>query len=65
MTKFRVYALMCATKEIGTFEAESEEEAIEMGLNDPECCSETLCHYCSDRIELGDIDEVKAEQIEE
>jgi len=29
MPKFRVYAVMCATKEIGTFEAESEEAAVE------------------------------------
>ena len=53
---------MCATKEIGTFEAESEEAAIEMGLDDPECYSETLCYYCSQKLELGEIDELKAEE---
>ena len=65
MAKYRVFAILYATKEIATIEADSKEEAIKKGLEHPECEPGTLCWQCSDTIELGEIDKVKAELIEE
>jgi len=65
MAKYRVYALIWTTKEIGTIEADSVEEAIEKGWQHPECEPGTLCWQCSDTYELNEIDEVKAEKIED
>lgn len=65
MAKFRVFAVMYVTKEIGTIEADSKEEAIKKGWEHPECEPGTLCWQCSDVYELNEIDEVKADEIKE
>jgi hypothetical protein len=65
MAKYRVYAIMYATKEIATIEADSKEEAIKKGWNHPDCEPGSLCWQCSDEYELNEIEEVKAEIIEE
>lgn len=65
MTKYNVYANVTVTKFVGTFEAESEEDAVEMGMDDPECSADQLCCYCSKKYDVGDVDEVFAEETEE
>ena len=54
MKTYRVYGLWTASKLIGEFEANSEEEAIAMAEDSDEAYA-SLCHQCSREIELGDI----------
>lgn len=63
--KYRIYALITVTKEIATIEADSEEEALEKGWNHENCYPGTLCCQCSNTYEINEIDELKAEEIEE
>ena len=65
MKKYNVYANVTVTKFVGTFEAESEEDAVEKGMDNPECCADQLCHYCSRKYDVGDVDEVFAEEVKE
>lgn len=65
MPKYRVYAMICVTKEIDTIEADSMEEAIQKGWKHPDCEPGTLCCHCSDVYEMNEIDEVKAVMIGE
>lgn len=46
MAKYRVYGNYTFTKVLGEYEADSEEEAIEMALDEAEC-NATLCVHCS------------------
>ena len=65
MPKFRVFAILYATKEIATIEAETKEEAIKKGWEHENCEPGSLCWQCSDEYELNEIDEVRAEEITE
>lgn len=53
MPKFSVTAVFTASKHLGEFEAATEDEAIAMALNS-EANHASLCHQCSDKIELDD-----------
>lgn len=57
MAKYRVYGNYIFTKVLGEYEADSEEEAIEMALGEAEC-NATLCVHCSnDFVDIGSLDE--------
>jgi hypothetical protein len=51
MPRYQVYGNVVGTKYLGTFDAGSEEEAIEKGLNEGDTHI-SLCHQCADI--LGD-----------
>lgn len=53
MAKYRVYGIWTASKVIGEYEADSQEEAEQMALNDNNNHA-SLCHHCAHEIELSD-----------
>ncbi len=53
MKTYRVYGLWTASKVIGEFEANSEEEAIAMA-EDSDGAHASLCWECSREVELSD-----------
>lgn len=63
MPKYRVYSLATASLFLGEFDAETEDQAIELAIkeNPPHA---SLCHHCSDEIELGDFYTEEAELVE-
>lgn len=64
MSKYSVYGLISASVYLGDYEAESEEAAIEMAEADDENdFNPTLCHHCSNSLDIGDVYEVNADKI--
>lgn len=65
MPKFAVYGIATGSKYLGTFEAETREEAEDMAANS-EANSICLCHQCASEIELDDFSfqEFTAEETE-
>jgi len=65
MKKYRVYGIASASTVIGEYEAESEQEAADMAANDQNADYDLgLCYQCSRKVEIGDIYEYQAEEIE-
>lgn len=62
-TRWRVHASVVGTKYLGEFDADTEEEAIEMAIRANGYVS--ICHQCASECEDPEIDEVTAEQIDE
>jgi hypothetical protein len=64
MKKFRVYGILSAatTQEV-IVEAEDKDAAIDIGS--PQIDSPHLCHQCSHEIDMGDIYEFQAAEIED
>lgn len=65
MKKFRAYAIISASKFIGEIEAENKEQAEDLAWDHENCYNPTLCHHCSYEMDLGDIDEILIEEVEE
>lgn len=66
MTKYNVWGSVGADKLIGTYEADSPEEAEKMADKDPEAdWSTSLCHQCSHEVELGDIYKTYVEETDD
>ena len=61
MPKYSVYGAVKATKYIGTFEAESEEEAEKMAW-DSDNAYVSLCWQCSEQAEDPEISEMIVEE---
>ena len=60
--KYRVYGIMTASVLLGEYEADSPEEAERMSDADPNAnLWPSLCHECSNEIDLGDIYETQVE----
>ena len=56
MKKFRVLGILSASVDLGVYEAESKEDAIEQAYANPEAnLKPTLCCKCSHDVELTDI----------
>lgn len=53
MPKYAVYGKVHASKFLGEFEADSAEQAIEMGL-ESEANQFCLCHQCADEIDVSE-----------
>ena len=54
--KFRVIGLVSASIDLGVYEAETKEEAIDMAYdNDNTNFHPTVCTHCSKEIEIGNI----------
>jgi len=62
MAKYSVYGVINATKYIGEFEANSEEEAEEMAW-DSETGFISICYHCSKEIEEPTIYEMVVEEV--
>ena len=66
MGKYMVYGIVCASVDLGTYEANSEQEAIGMAEDNQEAnWNPGLCHQCSNEVEIGDVYEVKAEIVDD
>ena len=64
--KYAVYGNMGASIKIGEYEAESEDEAIEMADADPQGnWYPSLCWQCNREIEIGDVYETEAVLVED
>ena len=63
MPKFAVYALYHASKYIGEYEAENEEDAIEKAGEDADGFI-SLCHQCAGEVEIGDLVDFHVEKNE-
>lgn len=55
MPKYTVYAVIDCTKTIGTFEANSKEEALKLAQKSENYYVNSLCRYCAKNYELGEI----------
>jgi hypothetical protein len=64
MPKYLVYGKVVGTKYLGTFEAENEQEAIAKGL-DGDDVSIILCHSCEDQVDGLEVEDGRAELVEE
>lgn len=62
MPKFRVSATVVGSKYIGEFEAETEEEALELAANSDEAWL-NICHRCSSECEDAQCTEFFANKI--
>jgi hypothetical protein len=62
MPKFNVVGAVSGSKYLGTFEAATAEEAIEMALNSDEA-SVSLCHQCCCECEDPEITEAFADEV--
>lgn len=66
MKKFRVFGIASASVEIGVYEAENADEAIALADEDRNAnWHPSLCHHCSREVDLGDVYETEAEEVEE
>ena len=68
MPKYRVTVSTNAQWEVGTYKADSEEDAIDKSGDDNNSgWHQSLCHQCASKIDLGepDVDSMEAEQVEE
>jgi len=63
--KFDVYVGIDASFFLGTFEAETKEEAERIAYDDENCATPGLCHQCSRDIELGDVAKLFIEEKED
>lgn len=66
MKKYRVYAMYTGTKDMGVFESETEAEAIQQVMDDPD--AETyvsLCYHCADLIDVSESHEFHADLVED
>lgn len=57
MAKYRVYGNYIFSKVLGEYEADSEEEAIEMALEEAECDATLCCHCSKEFVDSGILDE--------
>lgn len=64
MPKFSVYAVIDATKYVGEFEADSKEEVEELAWDNVNH-NISLCHHCSEKMDVGDIVKLIVEEIKE
>ncbi len=63
MKKYRVYGRLSGSVDLGEYEAESGEQAIEMANDNPDVnWYPSLCHHCDGEVDLGDIHDVDADE---
>ncbi|UUZ85641.1 hypothetical protein LJK88_20350 [Paenibacillus sp. P26] len=63
MPKYRVYAVVTATKYMGEFEAESKEEAEQMAWESDKAYV-SVCHQCARNVDSPEIDRMEVEEID-
>lgn len=63
--KYHVYGMVSASVSLGEYEAESEEEAIQMAEdNQGANWYPSVCHQCSRELDVGDVYKVEADEVE-
>ena len=65
MAQYTIYGFATASKVLGVIEAETKEDAIDIAWNDDMLSDEfymSLCHQCSNGLEIGDIFKLEAEE---
>lgn len=63
MKKYSVYGMVSGSVFLGEYEADTEEEAIDMANDNPEAnWSPSLCHHCANEVDLGDIYDAEANE---
>jgi len=60
--KFRVYGIVSGSKFLGVFEAETEQEAKDLGA-ESENTHISLCHQCSNECDDAQIHEYQADEV--
>jgi hypothetical protein len=66
MPRFNVYAPIHGTKYLGTYDAETAEEAIEKAEQDQEADTDvSVCHQCSRKVDELSLGEYTAEPDEQ
>lgn len=65
MTKYRVFASVMVTIEVGVFEVDSAEEARKVGIINKTRCIQDICKKFDNICEINDSDDVFVEEIEE
>lgn len=65
MPKYRVYAIMSASKFIGEIEAKDEEEAEELAWEHDNADNPRLCHRCAKELDIGDMHKLDIEEIKD
>ena len=63
--KYKVFANVMVTMEVGVFEADSVEEARKAGIINKTCCIKELLDQHTNVCEIDDSDDVFVEEIEE
>lgn len=64
MPKYRVYAVVTASKYMGKFEAESKEDAEQMAWESDEAYI-SVCHQCAREVDGAEIDRMEVEEVDE
>ncbi len=65
MGLYKVYGIMTASSEVGEYEANGIADAIAKANDDPNAdWSKQLCHHCAGEVELGDVYELQASEVE-
>lgn len=64
MAKYAVLGIIGASKFLGHYEAESEEEAIDKAEKNSSLYV-SICHQCAEEIDIGEIYEIKADKIDD
>lgn len=60
--RFRVYAIMTASKFLGEYEAETASEASDMAEKEADVWV-SLCHQCAGEVDLGDVHDFQVEEV--
>ncbi len=63
MPRYAVYEIATASYLVGEYEAESEDAAKRMASDGPQNDPPSICHQCSNEVELGDWYEYQTEEI--
>jgi hypothetical protein len=64
MKHYHVYGLVSGSKFLGTFAAETAEEACDKA-SESDACRVGLCNQCADEIDNAEIVEIDAEEVKE
>ena len=67
MAQYKIYGIASAFKILGVIEAPSKEDAIEIAWTDDLLRDEwymSLCHQCANELDIGDIYELDAFQVD-
>ena len=62
LKRWVVTGTVSASKYLGTYSADTKEQAEEMAMNDPNACSVSLCHRCSSECEDPEIVNAEASE---
>jgi hypothetical protein len=65
MPQYKIYGVASVSKVLGVIEAPTKDDAIKIAWNDDRLCDEwymSLCHRCANKLDIGDIYQLDAEE---